>query len=220
MRTEHRYTPRGTTWKPCPCCGKEPKSSYPTAGICYECQATFEWAKGEQARYGALRDMEVRPIPSLARFIDLPYSVGRGSGNMPSQREYAQARDHLAAALMAILESLLLATGGAAEIIRDNQFREGGVRFRGIMPPGQESSGGKHRYVAVRKEHAAAFDRLNAVLLVMIRCAYEAGAHDGRELLTQLANGQITNDKFNENDVALARQVQDAAERAERWLNK
>jgi hypothetical protein len=39
-------------------------------------------------------------------------------------------------------------------------------------------------------------------------------------LLTQLANGQITNDKFNENDVALARQVQDAAERAERWLNK
>jgi len=224
MRNEqgYRYTPRGTTWKPCPACGKEPKSSYPTNGICHECAQVFEWAKGERERFSHLKDMVIRTVPTRPQDIDLPYSVGHGH-DMPSQKEYAEARDQLAHAMIAIVESLLLATGGAAEIIRHwaVERREPGWGNHSTMPPSRDGGWGNgHRHVLVRKEHAAAFDSLNELLHVMVTCAHESGVHDGKSLLTQLASGKITNDEFNEVDVNLARRVREKVEHARMMMNK
>ncbi len=54
----------------------------------------------------------------------------------------------------------------------------------------------------------------------MVTCAHEAGVHDGKSLLNQLASGQITNEQFNEADVNLARRVREKVEHARMMMNR
>lgn len=219
-RRETRYTPRGTTWKPCPACGKEPESVYKIGFVCDECAETLAWAQHERRRYAALQDVEIRTLPSGPSRIKLPYCPGSSSSRTPHHQEYDGARDTVTAAVYALLETVCLATGGAAEIrhldtVNRNHYS------RHPIPRTADSTyheSEKHRKLLLRPEHAALIDELGPQFDIMIRCAYEAGLLDGKSLISQLARGEITLDKLSEADERAALAIQESLRRAKREL--
>lgn len=151
--------------------------------------------------------------------MDLPYYPGSSSQTKDPEGYFDKARRALGEAIYGVLDALLAATGGAAEIYQHiNRNPQGYVIHHATtVPRGADSPyPTDHRYVLLRREHAEAFDNLGPVLGVMIQAAYASGVIDGKDLLNQLASGQLTNDQFNEVDVRMAKRIQDAAGRVKR----
>lgn len=212
---QHRYTPRGTTWKECPACGKEPKSTYKIGGICHDCEDLFQWALAERQRFAKLQDVMVRTLPSDPGRIKLPYCPGSSSSRSAHNQEYEAARTATAAGIYAMLDMLALATGGAAEIRRHDDR----ANSTNHIPRGTD--GGwhaqeRHRRLLIRPEHADPIDQFGPQVEIMIRCAYEAGLLDGKNLLSQLAKGVITVDSLGEADTRAAQNIQESLIRADR----
>lgn len=212
-RDYNRYTPRGTTWKPCPACGEEPQSAYRIGSVCGDCRNLLEWARHEKQRFSKLQGLQIRTLPSHPDRIRLGYCPGGGSSQAPHQKDFSAAEREVSLGVYALLEVLSLATGGAAEIAYENR-REGFDYSRRSIPHNHDGGGyhedEHHRRLLIHSEFADLIDRLGPNIGIMLQCAYESGLIDGKGLLSQLAKGAITLDTLSEADQRVARSIQDA----------
>lgn len=184
--TERRYTPRGSTWDPCPVC-KASSEPRPRLGICGGCRRTFELAKQREAEEAAKPSEEQRrPYYLQEREYALPY--------LPAGLR--DDRDKLQHAFFELGQLL-----SAPSALHGPPSDEDGIRPDLYLWPFVKHSSRWHEWRVCRTMLPAHRDALHELfdhVRAALESAHAEGFSEGRNLLAQLASGAITMDRFNE----------------------
>jgi hypothetical protein len=190
-----RYTPRGSTWDPCPAC-KVGDRLRPRDGICSDCRRVLDNAKLRAAEAAEKPSEEQRRLYFLQeRAYALPYLPHQGSSD----------RDALARAFWALGQ--LLSEPSEAYSPPENEERK--------LPPDAylwpfEKHGRPYEWRICRSmlpPHRDALHELFSLVRGALERAYAEGFESGRNLLAQLASGSITMDQFNDVSTREARSL-------------
>jgi hypothetical protein len=169
---ERRYTPRGTTWDPCHACGDE--GNRPKNSVCGKCRSIFERALRREAEVAAAgEDVIVRSCERAYAMPYLRHETARGdpSGENPIRKPMLRLSE-------VISEPAIHATD-AQDLWGD----------------------GRYDWVTYRRMPRAAFEAMRDAYDAIgkaLTAAHREGHREGRDLLLQLAAGEITNDEFND----------------------
>jgi hypothetical protein len=156
--------------KPCPGCGQV-KSWRPASEVCTDCKRLLKRAAWLEEQVSRLGDDEI-----------IVYY-----GSKPHWNEYISSQSNIGRDLMDSFFRLAEATTRPS-LASDSTF--------GMLLGKVEYGGGKYTVTTV--PIANAIRDLRDLVVKALKSEYLAGKKDGQNLLMQLANGDLSPDKFNQ----------------------
>lgn len=167
----------GRSTQPCHGCGSS--QMHRTGRVCDECAAAIRGYADIMAQRAAVKDAVI--MVSKERSYALPHL-------RHAQRPQGGGDEPIAAGFLEIEQALSTPVEG---------YHSGAPKIFDFAAEKSSRQGDWDCYVRINPDHAHAIGRTYEAVRIALLHAYSDGFHSGRDLLNQLARGDITADEFN-----------------------